>query len=135
MIHLIKKGNEGWITIKIDLKNAYDRLKWSFIRKTLEDIGLPTNFIKMTWHCISSPITKMLWNGETHEEFRPSSLSGKGIPSHLTFWSFCMERLFHITNLIVDHDFWSPIQLGHGVPKLSLMAFANGTAKCFQAKL
>lgn len=50
-----KKGKKGWMTIKIDLEKAYDRLSWDFVRDTLQDIGLPDNFICLVWHCISSP--------------------------------------------------------------------------------
>lgn len=36
-----KSGNKGWMAIKIDLEKAYDKLKWSFIKDTLIDIGIP----------------------------------------------------------------------------------------------
>ena len=34
-----KKGDKGWMAIKIDLEKVYDRLKWSFLKENLEDIG------------------------------------------------------------------------------------------------
>lgn len=36
-----KKGKKGWLTIKIDIEKAYDRLKWECIAKTLEAMHLP----------------------------------------------------------------------------------------------
>lgn len=38
---------KGWMTIKIDLEKAYDRLRWDFIWDTLHDIVCPDNFINI----------------------------------------------------------------------------------------
>ena len=43
IIHTIskKKGRVGYMTVKVDLEKAYDKLKWSFIRETLLKANLP----------------------------------------------------------------------------------------------
>lgn len=64
-----RKGKKGSMAIKIDLEKAFDRLRWEFIKETLEDIGLPNNLCTMIWHCISSVKMKLLWNEEVLEEF------------------------------------------------------------------
>ena len=42
-----RKGNEGYMAIKVDLEKAYDRLKWEFIKNNLEDIRLPLDMINI----------------------------------------------------------------------------------------
>lgn len=39
----VKKGRKGWMSIKIDLERAYDRLRWGFIEDTLIEAQLPQN--------------------------------------------------------------------------------------------
>ena len=39
-----RKGNEGYMAIKVAIK---DRLKWEFIKNTLEDIRLPLDMINI----------------------------------------------------------------------------------------
>ena len=38
-----KKSGNSFMTIKIDLEKAYDRLSWSFIRDTLKEVELPSS--------------------------------------------------------------------------------------------
>ncbi|KAL4283179.1 hypothetical protein GQ457_16G005910 [Hibiscus cannabinus] len=46
-IHSMRNKSErkGWMSIKVDLEKEYGWLEWSFIRDTLEDVGLPNKFI------------------------------------------------------------------------------------------
>lgn len=120
-----KRGKKGWMAIKLDLEKAYDRLNWMFIRETLEDIGLPTDFINLVWHCISSVRMKMLWNGEALEEFSPSRGIRQGDPISPYIFILCIEKLFHLISIAVDQSLWRPIQLSRGGPKISQLAFAD----------
>lgn len=58
--------------IKVDLEKAYDRLKWEFIRETLEDVGVPTKIIETTYRCITSGSFRYSWNGKTTETVKPT---------------------------------------------------------------
>ena len=44
----------GNVAIKLDLEKVYDRLKWSFIKETLEFFQLPPTFIALIMNMISS---------------------------------------------------------------------------------
>ncbi|KAG6467722.1 hypothetical protein ZIOFF_074362 (mitochondrion) [Zingiber officinale] len=35
------------VAIKIDLEKAYDRIRWSFLEKVLQEVGFPENWIKL----------------------------------------------------------------------------------------
>ena len=87
-----KKGKKGWMAINIGLQQAYDRLNWNFIIDTLKEIGLPTSFIDVVYHCISSFI-KMLLKGEALEAFSPSIDIRQGNPLSPYLFVLCMEWL------------------------------------------
>lgn len=67
----------------------------------------------------------MLWNGEVLEEFSPSRGIRQGDPFFPYLFVLCIERLFQMVSLAVDHDFWKPIKLNRGGPQISHLAFED----------
>lgn len=63
IIHSIrsKKGKKEWMAIKTDLEKAYDRLKWAFIKETLEDMQLPHLLIQVIMRCVTTCSLSILW--------------------------------------------------------------------------
>ena len=60
------------MAIKVDLEKAYDRLRWAFFEETLEVTGIPEKLRKVIMHCITSSSMRLIWNGQTTEEFLPT---------------------------------------------------------------
>nr|KYP69874.1 Retrovirus-related Pol polyprotein LINE-1 [Cajanus cajan] len=120
-----KSRAKGWMAFKIDLEKAYDRLKWDFVKDTLLDIGLPAQLVNIIWACISSPRMRMLWNGETLDEFLPSRDVRQGDPISPYLFVLCIERLFQLITKEVEAKRWKPIRLAKDGPPLSHLAFAD----------
>lgn len=99
-----KKGSKGSMTIKIDPEKAYDRLKWDFIVETLTDIGFPNNFIDKVGFCISSSKMQVMWNRKALESFKPSREIRQGDQISPYLFLLCIERLFHLIILFVEHS-------------------------------
>ncbi|BBN67603.1 Polynucleotidyl transferase, ribonuclease H-like superfamily protein [Prunus dulcis] len=89
------KGKKGFITWKIDLSKAYDRLHWDFIYDVLWEIG------KLGLECIKSVRYQAILNGELTERFSPSAGIRQGDPLSPYIFVLCMEKLSHIIN---DHQ-------------------------------
>ena len=51
------KGKEGFMAIKMDSEEAYDRLEWNFILDTLFDLGIPGRLVNVIMKCLSSAST------------------------------------------------------------------------------
>ena len=59
-----KKSGKSFMTIKIDLEKAYDRLSWSFIRDTLKEVELPSSWVNNIMHCVETPRMEIIWNNK-----------------------------------------------------------------------
>ena len=56
VLHSMRTKNigKGFMTIKIDLEKAHDRLSWSFIRATLQRLHLPPSWVQNIMQCVET---------------------------------------------------------------------------------
>lgn len=65
------RREKGWLAIKVDLEKVYDRLRWSFLLKTLHLIGLGDQLCSLIMQCVTSYSFQVCFNRERTESFRP----------------------------------------------------------------
>ena len=68
------------MAIKLDLVNAFDRMRHSFIILVLKKFGFPPIFIKQVQACINFPWIAPLINGRPSKFFKASRGIRKGCP-------------------------------------------------------
>ncbi|XP_020234937.1 uncharacterized protein LOC109814835 [Cajanus cajan] len=68
---------------------------------------------------------RVLWNGEMLEEFKPERGIRQGDPISPYLFVLCIERLFHLIQVVVETKLWKPTQIARRAPKLSHLAFAD----------
>ena len=97
-----RKGNDGYMVVKVDLEKAYDLLEWSFVRMVLNHFGFLSNIINLIMSCISNTSTAILFNGNRLDLFQPSRGIRQGDPiSHYIF----LLRLLRNANKVLQNFF------------------------------
>ncbi|XP_031402735.1 uncharacterized protein LOC116212324 [Punica granatum] len=127
LVHTMSRmrGKKLFMSIKIDLEKAYDRLSWDFIRDTLAIAGFPSNLRRVILQCITTASMQVLWNGELTESFNMGRGIRQGCPLSPYIFVLCIERLSHLISSAVGDGIWRPIRTGrHGSP-ISHLMFAD----------
>ncbi|KAL9451441.1 hypothetical protein AB3S75_013079 [Citrus x aurantiifolia] len=97
------------MSIKVDLEKAYDRLSWSFIHETLQELNLLTTLISLIMECITTATMNVLWNGERTSEFRPGRGVRQGDPLSSYIFVLYIECLSHGISRSIQQGHWKPI--------------------------
>ncbi|KAL0005393.1 hypothetical protein SO802_012954 [Lithocarpus litseifolius] len=127
LIHSIgnNKGKVGYMTIKMDLEKAYDKLEWSFIRDVLVNANLPHNLVTLIMSCVSSMSTSILFNGGNVDPIFPSHGIRQGDPLSPYLFILCMEVLGHLIEEKCEARSWNPIKSSKSRATFSHLFFAD----------
>ncbi len=111
--------------VKIDLKKAYDRLEWSFIREVLLFFHFPSHLISLIMDCVSSSTISILFNGGRMDEFSPSRGIRQGDPLSPYLFILCMEYLSLRIFEACQNKNWKSIKASRSGPSFSHLFFAD----------
>lgn len=121
----VKKGNMGYMILKIDLEKVYDRLSWSFIRQTLQEVGLNQRWIDNIMTCVETSRLAILWNGRQLDWIKPERGIRQGDPISPYLFVLCIKRLSHLIKAEVANHNWRGVKLSRYGLEISHLLFAD----------
>ena len=106
ILHTIngKRGQTGYMAIKLDLEKAYDRLEWHFVRDILQLYKFPEPLTKLILSCISTFSIFVLVNGGKLDSFLPSLGIRQGDALSPYLFIMCMEMLGFLIDLKCEEN-------------------------------
>ena len=115
----------GYMTLKIDLEKAYDKLEWSFIRDMLIRVNLPTDLIDTVMNCVMTVSTSIVFNGEALDPIFPSRGLRQGGPLSPYLFILCIDFLGQLIEEKCSAKLWNPIKVSQRGPSVSHLMFAD----------
>ena len=115
------------MAIKLDLANAFDRLRHSFIFLVLERFGFLPVFINQIQACISSPWIAPLINGRPLEFFKASRGVRQGCSLSPFLYILVADSLSRRLIRLQTEGSLLGLSFRNGVPPINHALFADDT--------
>ncbi|KAG7600321.1 Reverse transcriptase zinc-binding domain [Arabidopsis suecica] len=118
--------------LKVDLRKAFDSVRWDFIIATLKGIGLPEVFINWIVECISTPSFSVSINGVSSGFFKSTKGLRQGDPLSPYLFVLSMEVFSKLllsrfsSGFIFYHPKASDLKISHLMFADDVMIFFDG---------
>ena len=105
--------------LKVDLRKAFDTIRWDFIIRTLKALSIPHKFIGWVYQCISTASFTISVNGSSSGFFESTNGIRQGDPMSPYIFVLAMEAFSRLllsrfeSELIGYHPMTSDLKLTH----------------------
>lgn len=141
--HIIKSktlGNNGLMSIRLDMSKAFDWIEWSFLLQTLRKLGFHESFVLLVGKCISTVDCLFLLNGDEFGHVTTSRGIRQGCPLSPYLFIICSEVFSSMLQESLRCTRLFGIQVGAQGSRISHLLFADdtllfGKATAFEAMI
>lgn len=124
-IHNKRAGNEGVMSLKLDMSKAYDRIEWCFLEAVLHRLGFDVGWIHIIMQCVTTVRYSFLINGQPHGYITPTRGLRQGDPLSPYLFLLCAEGFSALLEHKVVHGFLHGIRVCPEAPRIHHLLFAD----------
>jgi len=135
-MHYMKKKraeDRRFCALKLDMRRAYDRVEWGYLREIMSRLGFHHLWIDMVMRLVSSVSLSVLVNGDRLESFKPTRGIRQGDPISPYLFLLAAEGLSCLLNSRVQSSNLSGIMVAPSSPMVSHLLFADDSLLFFKA--
>jgi hypothetical protein len=119
-----RRGRQGFMSLKLDMCKAYDKVEWSFLRGIILKMGFNHNWVDLVMRCVTTASYSILINGIPGENLNPERGLKKGAPLSTYLFLLCAEYEDHERKICsTAWDIICRNKLGGGLGFRKLMLF------------
>jgi hypothetical protein len=126
-IHSSVRRKEKGMVIKLDLANAFDRVRHEFLFEVMRKFGFDTKFVNWIKACIGSPWIAPLVNGKVTNFFKASRGLRQGCPLSPLLYAIQASVLSYQLGNAQVHKNLQGLRIVQGVKDINHAQFADDT--------
>ena len=130
-----KGGKESFMSIKLDMSKAFDRVEWDFIRGIMMKLGFNNKLTNLIMHCVSSVSYSLIINGETFGHITPTRGIRQGDPLSPYLFLLCAEGLSALIHDVARNQQISGVSICRGCPIITHLFFADDSLLFYKANV
>ena len=120
-----KSRKTGYMTLKLDMRKAYDMVEWSFLGELMWGMGFTERWISLIMLCVTTVTYSILVNGEPKGLINPSRGIRQGDPLSPFLFLLCIEGLHGLIRREATEGRIKGFSLRRRGPKLTHLFFAD----------
>jgi hypothetical protein len=86
-----RRGQEGYVAVKLYMCKAHDRVEWDFLESMMWKLGFDGRWIQLVMLCITSAKYQFKVNGECRDVLIPQQVHRQGNPLSPYLFLLCVE--------------------------------------------
>ena len=136
IMHFLKskrKGNTAFMTLKLDMSKAYDRVERKFMGRKMLKTGFCPIFVSWIMSCMSSVTYSFNFNGERVGYVQPSRGIRPGDPLSPYLFLLCSDGLSNLMEKPIANRQITGRKVSRNGPVLSHLFFADDSLFCCKA--
>ncbi|CAL1407884.1 unnamed protein product [Linum trigynum] len=128
LMHYLKiktRGKKGYMTLKVDMEKAYDRVEWPFLLAVLEKMGFSSVWRGWIQECLQSATFSVLVNGSPSGFFAPSRGLRQGDPLSPLLFVLCTEGFAALLRKAISEKRLAGVKVAPRASRISHLFFAD----------
>ncbi|CAM8920109.1 unnamed protein product [Rhodiola kirilowii] len=130
-----RKQKNGWLSVKLDISKAYDKLEWFFLERMMLRLGFNDGWVRKIMKCVKSVSYVVKMNDMVTDLITPERGLRQGDPLSPYLFILCSEWLSCNLEKWQDKSQIQGIKISPSAPRVSHLLFADDSILFCKAEL